>query len=426
VSGVDTGPEAGIDGLLEPFVPPERLLMGPGPINADPRVHEALARPLIGQFDPAMTAAMNQTMALYRRVFRTANEATFLVDGTARAGIEALLVSLIRPGDRVLVPRFGRFGHLLVEIAERCRAEVHTVDAPWGEVVPLDRIAEAITAVRPALVATVQGDTSTTMCQPLAGLGELCHEHGALLYADVTASLGGNRFEMDDWGLDAASAGLQKCLAGPSGSAPVSLSAAAVDRITPRKKVEAGIRDERDDRRAQTEPTIASNYLDVAMLLDYWGERRLNHHTEATSMLYAALECARILVLEGIDAAVERHRRHGAAMVAGVQALDLALFGDQTHKMHNVVGVEIPAGVDGEAVRNDLLTLHGIEIGTSFGPLHGRIWRIGTMGYNARAEAVLRTLGALESVLAAHGGPSATGQAVAAAEASYAAVRRSG
>ena len=124
------------------------------------------------------------------------------------------------------------------------------------------------------------------------------------------------------------------------------------------------------------------------MLLDYWGERRLNHHTEATSMLYAALECARILVLEGIDAAVERHRRHGAAMVAGVQALDLALFGDQAHKMHNVVGVEIPAGVDGEAVRNDLLTRHGIEIGTSFGPLHGRIWRIGTMGYNARAEAV--------------------------------------
>jgi (S)-ureidoglycine-glyoxylate aminotransferase len=277
-------------------------------------------------------------------------------------------------------------------------------------------------------LATVQGDTSTTMCQPLADLGAACARAGALLYVDVTASIGGNRFEQDGWGVDAASAGLQKCLAGPSGSAPVSLSDRAVARITARKKVEAGIRTVEDDDadRPRTGTTIASNYFDIAMLLDYWGERRLNHHTEATSMLYAALECARILVLEGIDAAVERHRRHGAAMVAGVQALDLALFGDQTHKMHNVVGVEIPAGVDGEAVRNDLLTLHGIEIGTSFGPLHGRIWRIGTMGYNARAEAVLRTLGALESVLAAHGGPSATGQAVAAAEASYAAVRRSG
>src|SRR4029077_8333537 len=151
--------DAALDALLAPFHPPERLLMGPGPINADPRVHEALARPLIGQFDPAMTAAMNQTMALYRRVFRTTNDATFLVDGTARAGIEALLVSLIRPGDRVLVTRFGRFGHLLVEIAERCHADVQTIDVEWGEVVPLDRIAEAITVVRPALVAIVQGDT---------------------------------------------------------------------------------------------------------------------------------------------------------------------------------------------------------------------------------------------------------------------------
>jgi len=257
------------------------------------------------------------------------------------------------------------------------------------------------------LVATVQGDTSTTMCQPLDGLGDLCHARGALLYADVTASLGGNPFEMDAWGLDAASAGLQKCLAGPSGSAPVTLSPAAVERITARKHVEAGIREAGDQAQGRT---IRSNYFDVAMLLDYWGERRLNHHTEATSMLYAALECARILLLEGVDAAVERHRRHGAAMLAGVRGLGLETFGDLTHKMHNVVGVEIPEGVDGDAVRSQLLHDHGIEIGTSFGPLHGRIWRIGTMGYNARSEAVLTTLAALEAVLGRTGGVAAAEQ----------------
>jgi (S)-ureidoglycine-glyoxylate aminotransferase len=193
-----------------------------------------------------------------------------------------------------------------------------------------------------------------------------------------------------------------------------------VARIAPRKRVEAGLRDERDDDDLHRgRPPIRSNYFDVAMLIDYWGPRRLNHHTEATSMLYAALECARILVLEGVDVAVARHRLHGSAMAAGVVGLGLEAFGDPRHKMHNVIAVEIPPGVDGEAVRADLVEEHGIEIGTSFGPLRGRIWRIGTMGYNARADAVLRTLDALEQVLRAHGVPVAPGGGVDAATRCY-------
>ncbi|HEY8545404.1 MAG TPA: alanine--glyoxylate aminotransferase family protein [Acidimicrobiales bacterium] len=410
-----------------PFDPPPRLLMGPGPINADPRVLRAMATPLIGQFDPVMTALMDDTMALYRTVFRTTNPATFLVDGTARAGIEAALVSLLAPGDRVLVPIFGRFGHLLAEIAARAGAEVHTREVPWGRVFPVEVIEEAIRTVRPRLLAMVHGDTSTTMLQPLDELGPICREHDVLLYADVTASLGGNPVAVDDWGIDAATAGLQKCLAGPSGSAPVTFSPRAVEVIGRRRSVEAGLRTNGDGGGSSGRGVapaglrIRSNYFDVAMLLDYWSERRLNHHTEATSMLYAARECARLLVEEGIDAAVERHRRHGRAMLAGVRALGLDVFGDPAHKMHNVVGVEIPGGVDGEAVRADLLRLFGIEIGTSFGPLHGRIWRIGTMGHNARSDAVLTTLAALEQVLRRHGHPVAAGAGVDAALAEYAA-----
>lgn len=404
--------------LVDSFDPPPRLLMGPGPINADPRVLRAMSAPLIGQFDPAMTGAMNRTMALYRQVFRTTNAATLIVDGSARAGIEAVMVSLIEPGDRVLVPVFGRFGHLLTEIAERCGADVHTIEVPWGEVFPADQLEAAIARVEPVMVATVHGDTSTTMCQPLEALGPLCRRYGALLYADVTASIAGNRFEMDRWGIDAASAGLQKCLAGPSGSAPVSLSPSAVTRITGRKRVEAGIREASDD--AEGSPTIRSNYFDLAMLLDYWGKRRLNHHTEATSMLYAALECARILLAEGVDQAVERHRRHGKAMAAGAIGLGLDLFGDQTNKMHNVVGIEIPAGIDGDGVRSDLLNQFGIEIGTSFGPLHGRVWRIGTMGYNSRTDAVLTTLAALEQTLRRRGLSVPPGGGVDAALGAYA------
>jgi (S)-ureidoglycine-glyoxylate aminotransferase len=400
-----------------PIDPPARLLMGPGPIDADPRVLRAMSAQLVGQYDPWMTATMTETMELYRGVFRTRNEQTLLVDGTSRAGIEAALVSLLEPGDRVLVPVFGRFGHLLREICERAGAEVHAIEVPWGEVFAPEAIEEAIVRTRPKLLAVVHGDTSTTMAQPLDQLGAICREHGVLLYTDVTASLAGNAVETDAWGLDAVTAGLQKCLAGPSGSAPATFSPRAEAVIRARSSVEAGIRAEGDPVR---EDRIRSNYLDLAMIFDYWGPRRLNHHTEATTMLYGARECARLLVAEGMDAAVERHRLHGAAMLAGVQGLGLRTFGDLAHRMNNVVAVEIPDGVDGDGVRGALLADFGIEIGTSFGPLHGRVWRIGTMGYNARKDTVLTTLAALEQVLRRAGAPVTPGGGVGAAYDAYA------
>lgn len=399
-----------------PIDPPARLLMGPGPITADPRVLRAMSAQLVGQYDPAMTGYMAETQELFRGVFATRNDATLLVDGTARAGIEAALVSLLEPGDRVLVPIFGRFGHLLREIAERCGAEVHVIEREWGTVFTPSEIDEALARVKPKVLAIVHGDTSTTVAQPLDDLGGIADKHGALLYTDVTASLGGNTFLADEWGVDAATAGLQKCLAGPSGSAPITLSPEAVAVIEKRKSVEAGIRSEGDPVLAAP---IRSNYFDLAQILDYWGPKRLNHHTEATTMLYGARECARILVEEGMPNAVERHRVHGAAMTAGLVATGLTLFGDQGVRMNNVIGVHIPEGVDGDGARATLLADYGIEIGTSFGPLHGKVWRIGVMGYNARKDAVLTTLAALEQVLRRAGVSLTAGAGTDAALASY-------
>jgi len=398
--------------VTQPLNPPARLLMGPGPINVDPRVLRAMATPLVGQFDPWMTDAMTDTMKLYRSVFHTDNEQTFLVDGTSRAGIEAALVSLLEPGDRVLVPVFGRFGGLLQEIASRCGAAVHLIETPWGTVFEPEAIETAIRVVRPKVVAIVHGDTSTTMCQPLAEVGKICRREGVLLYVDATASLGGNEFAVDDWCVDVATAGLQKCLGGPSGSAPITMSEAAVSVVQARRHVEAGIRASTD---AATGTRIGSNYLDLAQIIDYWGPRRLNHHTEAATMLYAARECARILLAEGLDHAVARHRLHGEAMLAGLRGLGLTPYGDPRHRMNNVIGALIPSGIDGETVRAAMLDDFGIEIGTSFGPLHGVIWRIGVMGHNARRDAVLTTLAALEQVLRGCGAPVAGGSGVGAA-----------
>jgi (S)-ureidoglycine-glyoxylate aminotransferase len=404
--------------LFEELSPSPRLLMGPGPINVDPRVLRAMSMPLLGQFDPEFTAYMNETATLFRQLFQTANRA-LLIDGTARAGIEALLVSLIEPGDRVLVPIFGRFGHLLSEIAARCGAEVSTMTTEWGSVFEPDQLAEALKRTRPKLLAIVHGDTSTTMAQPLADVGEICRQHDCLLYVDATATLGGTNFPVDAWQIDAASAGLQKCLSGPPGTAPITFNERVERLLTGRKHVEAGLRPH--GFVPANGARIASNYFDLAMLIDYWGEARLNHHTEAASMLYAARECARIVLREGLASSFARHAAASRALVAGLQAMGLELFGDQRHKMSSITGVIIPQGIDGEKVRAALLHDFGIEIGTSFGPLHGRIWRIGTMGYNCRKQNVLMCLAALEAVLRRAGHSLPAGAAIEAAYAAYAA-----
>lgn len=375
--------------------PPARLLMGPGPVNAHPRVLRAQAAQLLGQFDPEMTAYMNEVMELYRGVFQTSNRWSFLIDGTSRAGIEAALVSLLEPGDRIVIGNFGRFGGLLTEIAERCGAEVDQVTAPWGQVLSLSGIEAALAAVKPKVFAVVHGDTSTTMAQPMEGIGTLCRKYGVISYVDATATLAGMDLPVDALELDVVTSGLQKCLGGPSGTAPITISDRAAEVIHTRKHVEQGLM----TGIAGVGRRIASNYFDLAMVMDYWSDKRLNHHTEATSALYGARECARLVLEEGLAARFERHAQCSRAMQAAVRAMGLQLYGDQSHKMTNVTGILIPEGVDGEAVRAAMRQDYSIEIGSSFGPLHGKIWRIGAMGYNATKPCVLATLAAFENVL---------------------------
>jgi (S)-ureidoglycine-glyoxylate aminotransferase len=383
--------------LFSDLNPPPRLLMGPGPVGVDPRVLRAMSMPMLGQFDPAFTAYMNEMMELLRQLYRTKNKWSLLIDGTARAGVEAILVSIISPGDKVLVPSFGRFGYLLAEISKRCGAEVVTLERDWGTVYTPDEIETAIKQHKPRVLAIVHGDTSTTMAQPLDQIGAICRKHDVLLYTDATASLGGMDVAVDAWQVDAASSGLQKCLSGPPGSSPITFNERIVEVVKRRRHVEAGIRPanfvDGDG------PVIQSNYFDLGMLMDYWSEMRLNHHTEATSMLYAAREAVRIVLAEGLDNCFARHRLASEALTAGLTEMGLKLFGDQRHKMPNVTGVYIPDGINGDAVRSMMLNDFGIEIGTSFGPLHGKIWRIGTMGYVCRKESVLTCLAALEVCL---------------------------
>jgi (S)-ureidoglycine-glyoxylate aminotransferase len=393
----------GMTGPLDDLLPGPRILLGPGPTMADPRVLRAMATPLLGQFDPEFTAIMNDVMALSRHVFQTENARTFPVSGTGRAGLEAAIGSIVEPGDRVVVAECGRFGLLLIEIAGRCGAEVVPVRGEWGRIIEPEAVEAALASGRTKLVATVHGETSTGVLQPLEDIARLSRAHGALLMTDAVVTLGGCEVAVDRWGVDVAVAGTQKCLSCPSGLAPVTFNA----------RVEAAIRSRR--RRVQ------SNYLDLGQLIDYWSPARFNHHTAPTAMVYGLREALRAVQVEGLAARFARHRLHGEALRAGLEALGLTLFGKEApaHRLPFITPVVVPDGVDELRVRRRLLEDFAIEIGAAFGPLQGRIWRIGTMGYSARRPNILTCLAALEHVLRGEGWRSAAGAGVAAALAHY-------
>jgi (S)-ureidoglycine-glyoxylate aminotransferase len=370
---------------------------------ADPRVLRAMSTPLLGQFDPEFTGIMNEVMDLARFAFQTTNTTTFPVPGTGRAGLEAALTSLIEPGDRVVVAECGRFGLLLIEIAERCGAEVVAVRREWGRLIEPAALETALRAGRTKLVAVVHGETSTGTLQPLAELARLAHAHGALLVADCVVTLGGCEVAVDRWDVDVAIAGAQKCLSCPSGLAP----------ITYNERAAAVIRGRRTK--------VRSNYLDLGQLADYWSPARFNHHTAPTSMVYGLREALRAVREEGLEARFARHRLHGDALRAGLDALGLTLFGKEPreHRLPFLTPVVVPDGVDELRVRRRLVEDFGIEIGAAFGPLQGKIWRIGTMGYSAQRQFVLLCLATLENVLGREGHRATVGAGVDAALSHY-------
>src|SRR5262249_13891800 len=293
------------------LLPGPRILMGPGPTMADPRVLRAMATPLLGQFDPEFTAVMNEVMDLLRVVFQTRNERAFPVPGTGRAGLEAAMGSLLEPRDRVGVGECGRFGLLLIDIAERCGAEVVPVRAEWGRIVEPEAIARALGKGRTRMVAMIHGETSTGVLQPLAEIGRLARAHDALLMADAVVTLGGSEVATDDWGVDVMVAGTQKCLSCPSGLAPVTYNARAGAVLAARR----------------TRPQ--STYLDLIQLARYWSPQRFNHHTAPTSMVYGLRAALQAIRDEGLATRCARHRLHGDALRAGLAAIGLALFGEE-------------------------------------------------------------------------------------------------
>jgi alanine-glyoxylate transaminase/serine-glyoxylate transaminase/serine-pyruvate transaminase len=383
--------------------PPQRLLLGPGPSDAHPRVLRAMTTPLVGHLDPFFLQIMDEIRDMLRQSLQTRNQLTLPISATGMAGMETCMVNLIEPGDRVVLCVIGFFGQRMVEVASRTGAELTVLERPWGEVFDLNQIREVLQKVRPKVLAIVHAETSTGAWQPIEELGKICRETDTLLLIDAVTSLGCIPLALDDWGVDAAFSCSQKGLGCPPGLSPVSFGPRAVEALSKRKT------------------KVQSWYFDLTLVQKYWAEDRVYHHTGPISMVYALREGLRILLEEGLPARWERHRKNHLALKAGLTALGLTYTAVEGHQLPQLNAVRIPAGVDDLAVRKRLLTEFGIEIGSGLGDFKGKAWRIGLMGYNSRSSNVLLVLAALEQCLLSQGVKITPGAGVAAAERAFAA-----
>jgi alanine-glyoxylate transaminase / serine-glyoxylate transaminase / serine-pyruvate transaminase len=368
------------------FYPPARLLMGPGPCNIDPRVNLAMAKPLLGHLDPYFIRIMHQIQELLRDAFATRNLLTIPISGTGTAGMEAAFVNTVEPGDKVLICVNGFFGERMVEIAGRCGAEVKKLDRTWGKPFEPAEVEKELQAFRPKVLALVHAETSTGVLQPLEEFPPILRKSPETLFlVDTVTSLGGHPVKVDEWGIDVCYSGTQKCLSCPPGLAPITFSPKAVERFSNRPK------------------KIQSFYLGMDTLAKYWGSEMTYHHTAPVSMNYALLEALRIIHEEGLDRRFERHRRNHLALVAGVEGMGLKMFVDPPHRLWSLNTITIPGGIDDVKVRKSLLEDYNLEIGGGLGPLKGKIWRVGLMGYNSDERNVLFFLTVLEQALRAQG-----------------------
>ena len=335
-------------------------------------------------------------------MFRTSNQLTLAVSGTGSAGMEACVANLTEPGDDAIVCVAGAFGARMADMAERHGAFVHTVDVAWGETVDPAAVAAALDArPRTKWVGIVHAETSTGAHQPLEEDSRIVHAAGALLLVDAVTSLGGHELRVDDWRIDAAYSGTQKCLSCPPGLSPVTFSAAALEAMDRRKT------------------KCRSWYLDMSLIRNYWSADRAYHHTAPVNMTYALREALRAVLEEGLEARIARHRRNHLALRAGLEAMGLAYIPKASLASLNAVFV--PAGVDDGRVRARLLAEFGIEIGGGLGPFKGKAWRIGLMGASSTRRNITLLLGALETLLRESGFHLSPGAALEAAASSYAA-----
>jgi alanine-glyoxylate transaminase/serine-glyoxylate transaminase/serine-pyruvate transaminase len=371
----------------------ERILLGPGPSHIAPRVMRALATPVLSHLDADFVPLLDDVRARLGRTFRAQGSAlTLAISGTGTSGMETMVANLVGDGTRVLAVVTGYFGDRLAEMCRRYGATVTRLDVEWGRAVDPAAVRRALAAAGADIVTCVHAETSTGVLNPIREVAAVAHEHGALIVVDAVTSLGGHALEVETWRLDAVYSCSQKCIGAPSGMAPIAWTSEAAARKT----------------------ACRSFYFDLGLIEDYW-LRRKYHHTLSSTMLYALREALIGIDEEGLERRWARHHKHHHALALGLDAMGLELLPPPAERLWTLNAIRVPSNVDEAAVRRQLLTEFGIEIGAGLGPLAGKIWRVGLMGASSSPSLVLLLLGALDRALGNRRGQARPGAGVAAA-----------
>ncbi|MGD8235770.1 MAG: alanine--glyoxylate aminotransferase family protein [Chromatiales bacterium] len=390
------------------FIPPKRILMGPGPSDVNPLILEAMARPTIGHLDPHFIQMMEELKELLQYAFQTSNRLTMPVSAPGSAGMETCFANLVEPEDEVIVCQNGVFGGRMKENVIRCGGTPIMVETEWGRAVDIDAVEEALKANPNAkIVAFVHAETSTGAQSDAQALTALAHDHDCLVIVDAVTSLGGSPLLVDEWGIDAIYSGSQKCLSCTPGLSPVSFNERALEKVRSR-------------------PTpVQSWFLDLNLVMAYWnseGGARSYHHTAPVNSLYALHEALLLLKQEGLENAWKRHMDNHMILRAGLETMGIDFIVPEAERLPQLNAISIPEGIEDVAVRTHLLNEYNLEIGAGLGPLAGKIWRIGQMGYASNPENILFCIDALGNVLNEFGYNTSVDKALEAARAVQAAL----
>ena len=365
--------------------PPRRYLFGPGPSMVHPRVYEALSKPIVGHLDPYFIQVMGDIQQLLKAAFGTTDGATLVISGTGSAGMEAAVANFVESGTKIAIFANGYFSDRLTEMAKRQGANVVRFEKAWGETYADDEVREFIQREKPKVVGYVQAETSTGALQSGRAICDAAHAAGALVIGDCVTSLGGVPVEFDRTGIDVAYSCTQKGLSCPPGLSPMAMSPRAMEFL-----------------RARTTPS-RSWYLDLKLIHDYSTVSHRYHHTAPISMFYALREALQVVVEEGVENRWDRHRRCHRFFVREIEAMGLRMHVPTEFRIPTLNTVVVPAGVDEPKVRKRLLDGPGIEIAGGFGPLAGKIFRIGIMGPLATEDNVQFFLKEFRKALSAEG-----------------------
>ncbi len=369
---------------MKSFIPPKRLLMGPGPSDVHSRILNAMARQTIGHLDPAFIDMMDETKQMLKYAFITENELTMPISAPGSAGMEACFANLVEPGDKVIVCINGVFGTRMRENVIRVGGEAIIINDDWGKPVDSQKVEQALIDNPDAkIVAFVHAETSTGAISDAKRLCELANNHNCLSIVDAVTSLAGSELRVDDWGIDAIYSGSQKCLSAMPGLSPVSFSEKAIYKFTHRKT------------------PVTSWFLDLNLVMGYWGKgaKRAYHHTAPVNTLYGLHESLVMLTEEGLEQSWARHKENHLLLRNGLSKLGIQYLVDESSRLPQLNSVYIPEGSDDAKVRSSLIHKFNIEIGAGLGDLAGKIWRIGLMGHTSRKENVELCLSAFKEIL---------------------------